>query len=45
MLDYTAIFNTSGDHVASIGLNEAYGLWQIVVVQCEEIEFFCPNKT
>ena len=27
-----------------IGFNEGYGLWQIVVLQREEIEFFCPTK-
>lgn len=27
-----------------IGFNEASGLWQIVVRQRGEIEFFCPNK-
>jgi hypothetical protein len=42
--DHTAIFNKSGEHVATIGLNEAYGLWQIVVVEREELEFFCANK-
>jgi hypothetical protein len=25
-------------------LNEAYGFWQIVIVQREELEFFCANK-
>ena len=38
------IFNKLGDHVATIGLNEACGLWQIVAVQRAEIEFFCPIK-
>jgi hypothetical protein len=42
--DHTAIFNKSGEHVVTIGLNEAYGLWQIVVVQREELEFFCADK-
>jgi hypothetical protein len=26
------------------GFNESYGLWQIVVLQQKEIEFFCPTK-
>jgi hypothetical protein len=30
--------------VATIGFNEACGLWQIVVLQREEIEFFCPTS-
>jgi hypothetical protein len=42
--DHSAIFSKSGEHVATIGLNEGYGLWQIVVVQREELEFFCANK-
>jgi hypothetical protein len=42
--DHTAILNKSGEHVAAIGFNESLGLWQIVVVQREEIEFFCPTK-
>ena len=44
LLDDTAIFNKSGEHVANIGFNESFGLWQIVVVQREEIEFCCPSK-
>jgi hypothetical protein len=44
MRDHTEIFNKSGDHVATIGLNELHGLWQIVIVRREEIEFFCPTK-
>ena len=44
MRDNTAIFSKSGEHVATIGLNEKYGLWQIVIVQREELEFFCANK-
>jgi hypothetical protein len=24
--------------------NEAHGLWQIVVLQREELEFFCPTR-
>ena len=42
--DQTALLNKSGEHVATIGFNEAYGLWQIVVVQSEGMEFFCPTK-
>jgi hypothetical protein len=44
MRDQTALLNKSGEHVATIGFNEAYGLWQIVVVQSEGMEFFCPTK-
>jgi hypothetical protein len=31
MRDCTGIFSRSGEQVATIGLNEACGLWQIVV--------------
>ena len=44
MLDCTAMLNSSGEQVATIGLNEAYKLWQIVVLQREEMEFFFPTK-
>ena len=44
MRDNTPMFNTSGEHVATIGFNESFGLWQIVVLQRQEIEFFCPTK-
>jgi hypothetical protein len=44
MHDCTEMFNESGEHIATIGFNEFCGFWQIVVVQREEIEFFCPNK-
>jgi hypothetical protein len=44
MRDCTAVFNGSGEHVATIGFNESHGLWQIVVVQREAMEFFCPSK-
>jgi hypothetical protein len=44
MRDSTAVFNRSGKQVAAIGFNEAHGLWQIVVLQCEELEFFCPTR-
>jgi hypothetical protein len=43
MQDHAAIFNKSGEHVATIGFNESFGFWQIVLVQREEIEFFCPT--
>jgi len=33
-----------GEHIATIGFNESYGLWQIVVVQRKEMEFFGPSK-
>jgi hypothetical protein len=42
--EHTAIFNSSGKHIATIGLNDACGLWQIVIVARKEIEFFCPSK-
>jgi len=38
------MFNKSGEQIATIGFNESYGLWQIVLVEREEIEFFCPSK-
>ena len=44
MRDCTTVFNGSGEHVATIGFNESHGLWQIVVVQREALEFFCPSK-
>ena len=44
MRDYTEMFNRSGEHIATIGFNECYGLWQIVVVQRNEMEFICPSK-
>jgi len=30
MRDSTAIVNPVGEHIATIGFNEAHGLWQIV---------------
>jgi hypothetical protein len=42
--DFTTIFNSSGDHIATIGLNDAHKLWQLVVVRCPEMEFFCPDR-
>jgi hypothetical protein len=44
MRDCTALCNNAGQHVATIGFNEALGLWQIVVVNRDELEFFCPSK-
>jgi hypothetical protein len=44
MRDCTEMFNVSGEHIATIGFNESYGLWQIVVVQRKEMDFFCPSK-
>jgi len=44
MRDSTAMVNQAGEHVATIGFNETYGLWQIVVVQRGELEFFCPTR-
>ena len=32
------------EQVATIGLKEACGLWQIVVLPRKEMEFFCPAK-
>jgi hypothetical protein len=43
MRDYN-ICNRSGEHVARIGFNDALGLSQIVVLQREAMEFFCPTK-
>jgi hypothetical protein len=40
----TVMRNRSGQQVATIGFNEACGLWQVVVLQREEIEFFCPTR-
>lgn len=36
--------NQAGEHIATIGFNEACGLWQIVIVQSREVEFFCPTR-
>lgn len=44
MKSVTTIFNASGEHIATIGLNEACGMWQIAVVRQPHIEFFCPTK-
>jgi hypothetical protein len=44
MWDSTAMFNRSGKQVAAIGYSEARGLWQIVVLQREELEFFCATR-
>ena len=44
MRDSTAMVNQAGEHIATIGFNEAYGLWQIVIVQRGELEFFCPTR-
>jgi hypothetical protein len=44
MRECTEMFTQSCEHVATIGFNEFYGLWQIVVVQRKEMEFFCPSK-
>jgi hypothetical protein len=38
------MFNRSGKQVAVIGFNESHGLWQIVVLQRTELEFFCPTR-
>jgi hypothetical protein len=39
MRDCTEMFNESGEHIATIGFNESYGLWQIVVVQRRRSSF------
>ena len=44
MRDCTHMFNRSGQHIAPIGFNESCGLWQVVIVQREDLEFFCPTK-
>jgi hypothetical protein len=44
MRDSTAMFNRSGEQVAAIGFNEVHGLWQIVVLQRKDLEFFCPTR-
>jgi hypothetical protein len=44
MRDCTAMCNTAGKQVATIGFNDAYGLWQIVVWSARTLEFFCPTK-
>jgi hypothetical protein len=38
------MFNRAGEQVATIRFNETCGLWQIVSLQRQEIEFFCPTK-
>jgi hypothetical protein len=37
------MFNRAGEQAATIGFNETCGLWQIVSLQRQEIEFFCPT--
>ena len=44
MRDSTAMVNQAGEHIATIGFNEACGLWQIVIVHRRELEFFCPTR-
>jgi hypothetical protein len=36
--------STGREHVATIGCNESYCVWQIVVLPREEIESFCSRK-
>jgi hypothetical protein len=38
------MFNESGEHIATIGFNESYGFWQIVVVQRKEMAFFLSKQ-
>jgi hypothetical protein len=33
MRDGIEMFNESGERIATIGFNESYGAWQIVIVQ------------
>jgi hypothetical protein len=40
----TEILNSRGEHIATIGLNDSFGLWQIVIVRNKEVEFFCLTK-
>ena len=40
MRDSTAMVNQAGEHIATIGFNEVCGLWQIVILQRRELEFF-----
>jgi hypothetical protein len=40
MRDCTEMFDESGEPIATIGFNESYRLWQIVVEQHKEIESF-----
>jgi hypothetical protein len=44
MRDCTEMFNESDERIATTGFNESAGLWQIVAVQHEAMEFFCPGK-
>ena len=44
MRDSTAMVNRAVEHIATIGFNEACGLWQIVIVHRRELEFFCPTR-
>lgn len=44
MREKTEIRNSRGEHIATIGLNDASGLWQIVVIGSKEVEFFCATK-
>jgi hypothetical protein len=44
MRDCAAMCNTAGEQVATIGFNEASGVWQIVVLERQDLEFFCPTK-
>jgi hypothetical protein len=44
MRDCTEMFNESGEHITTIGFNESYGLWQIVIVQRKEMECFLSQQ-
>jgi len=44
MRDCAEMFNQSGVHIATIGFNESYGLWQIVVIERKEMEFFVQAR-
>jgi hypothetical protein len=39
MRDCTEMFNESGEHIATIGFNESYCLWQIVVYSARRWSF------
>jgi hypothetical protein len=42
--DCTEMFNECGERIETIGCDQSFGHWQIVVVQREEIGFFRPSK-
>lgn len=44
MRDCTSLCNKAGEHVATIGFNHVFGLWQIVVVKREEMNSSVRRK-